>query len=90
MRNDVQTRHHRLLRLEETVWKHGIKLGEERIQALERFAPEYRERHIEVNRQAPVERLHRAVPPRLLEVHLRIKGRTTWYEALEEMRKDLQ
>ncbi len=49
MRNYLQTRHHRLLRLEETVQKRKIKLSEEQIQALERFDPEYRERHIEVN-----------------------------------------
>ncbi len=192
MRNDLQTRHHRLLRLEETVQKRKIKLSEEQIQALERFDPEYRERHIEVNatgelvavdtffagtlkgvgkvyiqtvldcfsryvwarlytsklpvtavqilnnhalpffedhglkvqtilsdngreycgrpdqhpyelflqleeiehRTTPVgrpqsngylERFHRT----LLEEHLRIKGRTTWYEVLEEMQKDL-
>ena len=192
IRNDLQTRHHRLLRLEETVWKRRIKLSEEQIQALERFDPEYRERHIQVNatgelvavdtffagtlkgvgkvyiqtvldcfsryvwarlytskmpvtavqilnnhalpffedhglkvqtilsdngreycgrpdqhpyelflqleeiehRTTPVgrpqsngyiERFHRT----LLEEHLRIKGRTTWYEAIEEMQKDL-
>ncbi len=48
MRNDLQTRHHWLLRLEETVRKRKIKLAEEQIQALERFDPEYRERHIQV------------------------------------------
>ena len=32
-----------------------------------------------------IERFHRT----LLEEHLRIKGRTTWYEALDEMQKDL-
>ena len=48
MRNDLLTRHHRLLRLEETVRKRKIKLSDEQIQALERFDPEYRERHIEV------------------------------------------
>ena len=48
MRNDLLTRHHRLLRLEETVRKRKIKLSEEQIQALERFDPEYRERHIKV------------------------------------------
>ena len=49
MRNDLLTRHHRLLRLEETVRKRKIKLSEEQIRALERFDPEYLERHIEVN-----------------------------------------
>ena len=48
MRNDLLTRHHRLLRLEETVRKRKIKLSDEQIQALERFDPEYRERHIKV------------------------------------------
>ncbi len=192
MRNDLQTRHHRLLRLEETVRKRKIKLSDEQIQALERFDPEYRERHIEVNATGElvavdtffagtlkgvgkvyiqtvldcfsrfvwarlytskmpvtavqvlnnhalpffekhrvkvrtilsdngreycgrpdkhpyelflqleeiehrttkvgrpqsngfIERFHRT----LLEEHLRIKGRTTWYEALDEMQKDL-
>lgn len=32
-----------------------------------------------------IERFHRT----LLEEHLRIKGRTTWYETLEEMQNDL-
>ena len=32
-----------------------------------------------------IERFHRT----LLEEHLRIKGRTTWYEAVAEMQKDL-
>lgn len=32
-----------------------------------------------------IERFHRT----LLEEHLRIKGRTTWYETVEEMQKDL-
>ena len=48
-RNKLLTRHHRLLRLEETVRKRKIKLTEEQIQALERFDPEFRERHIEVH-----------------------------------------
>ena len=48
-RNKRQTRHHRLLRLEETVRKRKIKLTEEPMQALERFDPEFRERHIEVH-----------------------------------------
>ena len=49
IRKDLQTRHHRLLRLEETVRKRKIKLTKEQIQALDRFDPEYRERHIEVH-----------------------------------------
>ena len=44
MRNDLLTRHHRLLRLEETVRKRKIKLTDEQIQALERFDPEFIER----------------------------------------------
>ncbi len=32
-----------------------------------------------------IERFHRT----LLEEHLRIKGRTTWYETVAEMQKDL-
>ena len=48
MRNDLLTRHHRLLRLEDTVRKRKIKLTEEEIQALERCDPDYRERHIQV------------------------------------------
>ena len=49
MRNGLKTRHERLLRLEETVRKRKVKLTEEQIQALERFDPEFRERHIEVH-----------------------------------------
>ena len=49
IRNKLRTRHHRLLRLEETVRKRKIKLTEEQIQALERLDPEFRERHIEVH-----------------------------------------
>ena len=49
MRNGLKTRHERLLRLEETVRKRKVKLTEEQIQALERFDPEFCERHIEVH-----------------------------------------
>ena len=48
IRNDLQTRRHRMLRLE-TVRERKIKLTDEQIMALERFDPEYRERHIQVN-----------------------------------------
>ena len=48
MRNDFLTRHHRLMRLEETVPKRKIKLTDEQIHALEHFDPEYHERHIKV------------------------------------------
>jgi len=49
IRHNLRTRHHRLLRLEETVRKRKIKLSGEQVEALERFDPEYRERHIEVH-----------------------------------------
>ena len=49
IRNDLQTHHHRLLRLEETVRKQKIKLTDEQIAALECFDPDCRERHIQVN-----------------------------------------
>ena len=49
IRNGLKPRHERLLRLEETVRKRKIKLTDEQIQALERFDPEFRERHIEVH-----------------------------------------
>jgi transposase InsO family protein len=48
-RHGLTTKHERLLRLEETAKKRKLKLTEEQIQALERFNPEYRERHIEVH-----------------------------------------
>jgi len=43
------TKIERLLRLEEVTRKRRVKLTEEQIQALERFDPEFRERHIEVH-----------------------------------------
>ncbi len=49
IRNDLKTRHERLLRLEETVRKRKIKLTDEQIHALERFDPEFRGCHIEVH-----------------------------------------
>jgi transposase InsO family protein len=48
-RHGLTTKHERLLRLEETARERKLKLTEEQIQALERFNPEYRERHIEVH-----------------------------------------
>ena len=33
-----------------------------------------------------IERFHRT----LLDEHLRVKGRTTWYETVEEMQQDLE
>ena len=50
IRNGLKTRHERLLRLEKTVRESDFELTEEQILALERFDPEYRERHIEVNK----------------------------------------
>ena len=50
IRNGLQKRHERLLRLEKTVRERDFELTEEQILALERFDPEYRERHIEVKK----------------------------------------
>lgn len=47
MRHGLLTRHERLLRLEKTTAERSIELTEEQVQALERFSPEFRERHIE-------------------------------------------
>ena len=46
-RHNLLTRHERLLRLENHVAKRSIKLTDEQIRLLERFSPEFRERHIE-------------------------------------------
>lgn len=46
-RHSLLTRHDRLLRLEQSVCSQGIKLSDEQILVLERFSPEFRERHIE-------------------------------------------
>ena len=48
-RHNLLTRHERLLRLEKSVSKERIELTEEQINLLERFSPEFRERHIETN-----------------------------------------
>lgn len=48
-RHGLMTKIDRLLRLEEVSRKRRVKLTEQQIQALERFDPEYRERHIEVH-----------------------------------------
>jgi transposase InsO family protein len=45
-RHNLLTRHQRLLRLEREIRERRIELDEERIQLLERFSPEFRERHI--------------------------------------------
>lgn len=46
MRHGLLTKEKRLLRLEESVAKRRIQLTEEQIRILERFSPEFRERHI--------------------------------------------
>lgn len=46
-RHDLLTKHDRLLRLEKTVRGQKIDLSDEQIRLLERFDPEFRERHIE-------------------------------------------
>lgn len=48
-RHSLLTRHERLLRLEKKVSKQKIKLTDEQVRLLERFSPEFRERHIETN-----------------------------------------
>ena len=48
-RTGLTTKIDRLLRLEETSRKQRLKLTEEQIHALERFDPEFRERHIDVH-----------------------------------------
>jgi len=46
-RHQLLTRHERLLRLEKTVREQQIELTDQQIALLERFSPEFRERHIE-------------------------------------------
>jgi len=46
-RHDLLTKHQRLLRLEEHARKSSFKLNEQQVALLERFEPEFRERHIE-------------------------------------------
>lgn len=48
-RHDMLTRHQRLLRLEEAHHQTLIELTEDQIRLLERFDPEYRDRHIEAD-----------------------------------------
>jgi transposase-like protein len=45
-RHNLLTRHERLLRLEKKVSKQKIQLSDEQVRLLERFSPEFRERHI--------------------------------------------
>ena len=46
-RHGLLTRHDRLLRLEKTTAERTLSLSDEQIRLLERFSPEFRERHIE-------------------------------------------
>jgi transposase InsO family protein len=46
-RHGLLTRHERLLRLEKATAERTIELTEEQVEALERFSPEFRARHIE-------------------------------------------
>jgi transposase InsO family protein len=46
-RNGLLTKHERLLRLEKETGTRRIELSEDQIRLLERFSPEFRERHIE-------------------------------------------
>ena len=46
-RHEFLTRHQRLLRLEKTVREQNFELNDEQVRLLERFSPEFRERHIE-------------------------------------------
>ena len=46
-RHNLLTKHERLLRLEKTTAERKIELKDEQIRLLERFSPEFRERHIE-------------------------------------------
>jgi transposase InsO family protein len=46
-RHRLPTRHERLLRLEQATAERTLELSDEQIRLLERFSPEFRERHIE-------------------------------------------
>ena len=46
-RHDLLTKHERLLRLEKTTAERKLELTDEQVRLLERFSPEFRERHIE-------------------------------------------
>lgn len=46
-RHDLLTKHERLLRLEKATAERKLELTDEQIRLLERFSPEFRERHIE-------------------------------------------
>jgi transposase InsO family protein len=47
MRNSLLTKHERLLRLEKATAEKTVELSDEQVRLLERFSPEFRERHIE-------------------------------------------
>lgn len=47
MRHNLLTKHERLLRLEKATSERKLELSDEQIRLLERFSPEFRERHIE-------------------------------------------
>lgn len=46
-RHNLLSRHDRLLRLEKTVREQNLQLSDTQVRLLERFSPEFRERHIE-------------------------------------------
>ena len=46
-RHGLLTKHERLLRLEKATTERQVELSEEQVRLLERFSPEFRERHIE-------------------------------------------
>ena len=46
-RHSLLTRHERLLRLEQSMREQSLELTDKQVRLLERFSPEYRERHIE-------------------------------------------
>jgi transposase InsO family protein len=48
-RHGLLSRHDRLLRLERACAERPIQLSQEQVEALERFSPEFRERHIEAH-----------------------------------------
>ncbi|MGM0826580.1 MAG: IS481 family transposase [Pseudomonadota bacterium] len=48
-RHDLLTRNERLLRLERATREQKIELSDDQVRHLERFSPEFRERHIEVH-----------------------------------------
>jgi len=48
-RHRLLTRQERLLRLEQATAERAVQLSEEQVAALERFSPEFRERHIEAH-----------------------------------------